>query len=375
MPTTRNPKPSLNPQTLKRFRGSLADWYSKNRRDLPWRRTRDPYSIWISEMMLQQTRVDTVIPYYERFLSRYPTVEDLANAETDQVLNLWSGLGYYQRARSLHSAAKEIVSRFNGKLPDDPEKIRELPGIGPYSAGAILSIAFEKKQPILDGNVIRLLSRVFLLGGDPAQAENRERLWQLAAEVLPQKNFGDFNQAMMEIAALICTPRAPKCPICPLQSICRAFQSGDPEKYPEKAAKQKSTTISYAFAIVRRNGSYLLFRREKSPMKGMWEFPSVEAEGELFAMEQLRKHLQDDYSVSTESWGFAGSTKHSIMNHRISASYFIAEAKKGAKSESWISREKMDLLPLTTLTKKGLKFDRQFNRLARLDRDGESTAS
>ena len=202
---------------MSEVRGALLGWYRRHKRDLPWRRTRDPYAIWLSETMLQQTRVETVIPYYERFLARFPSVQALAEAAPDEVSKLWSGLGYYSRARNLHAAARKVVDGYGGELPSDVAALQELPGIGRYTAGAVASIAFDRAAPIVDGNVARVLARLLDLRDDVSAPATQQRLWAEAEALARGPKPGDLNQSLMELGALICTPRAPKCLLCPLR--------------------------------------------------------------------------------------------------------------------------------------------------------------
>lgn len=321
------------------IRRKLLAWYRRHKRDLPWRRTRDPYAIWISEIMLQQTRVEAVIPYFERFLGRFPGIAALARAPQDDVLAAWSGLGYYRRARHLHAAAKEMFASYEGKFPQGQEEIRALPGIGPYTAGAILSIAFEKRAPILDGNVIRLLTRLFAIPGDPNQSDVRRKLWTLAEEILPREGVRDFNQALMELPALVCTPRSPRCGECPLATFCIARKKGQAERFPQKAPKAPAKSVSLAFACTRRQGKFLLQRRQESPMEGMWEFPAFGSQ----------------FGIEVSGWIPLGETKHSIMDRRITARYFLGEFREGeCKGGRWFSIGEIGRNPVTTLTKKGL---------------------
>jgi len=241
-------------------RRKLLSWYRRNRRDLPWRRTSDPYAIWISEIMLQQTRVAAVVPYYERFLARFPDVRALAKARLDQVLALWSGLGYYRRARHLHAAAREVLR--NG-FPRTEAEWRNLPGIGPYAAAAISSIAFGERAAAVDGNVVRVLSRLHATNG-PVR--------ELARAWLSPRSPGDHNQALMELGATVCTPRAPSCPRCPLTSSCRG--RSDPTRYPKPRAKPRITEERLAVALIVRDGRVQLVRRSPDGLlAGMWELP------------------------------------------------------------------------------------------------------
>ncbi len=223
---------AVTPRPRSALRRKLLAWYRAHRRDLPWRRTRDPYAIWISETMLQQTRVETVIPYWERFLARFPDVETLATADTDDVIALWAGLGYYSRARNLHRAAQIVMEHHAGRLPGDVDALRELPGVGRYTAGALASIAFDKPAPIVDGNVARVLARVFAIDADVRSAAVQERLWSEAEQLARGDDPGAMNQALMELGATVCTPRAPQCPACPWQPHCAARAQGRAELLP-----------------------------------------------------------------------------------------------------------------------------------------------
>ncbi|HEX4964881.1 MAG TPA: A/G-specific adenine glycosylase [Thermoanaerobaculia bacterium] len=256
----------------------LLAWFDLHRRDLPWRRTDDPYRIWLSEVMLQQTRVETVLPFYNRFLERFPTVHDLAEAETEEVLALWSGLGYYRRARQLHAAARKIAEL--GAFPSTVEGLLALPGIGAYTAAAVASIAFGVVSPVMDGNVERVLSRCLALEEDPKSGGARRQLLAAAAELLDPARPGDSNQALMELGATLCSPRRPKCLLCPLRSGCRAAREGDPELYPVGRAKREGERHRLVTAVVEKDGGVLLFRRpeDSTLLAGIWELPWVTAE-------------------------------------------------------------------------------------------------
>ncbi len=255
---------------------TLLAWYDARRRELPWRKTRDPYRIWVSEVMLQQTRVGTVLAYYEAFLQRFPTVEDLASAPVDEVLARWSGLGYYRRARQLHRAAREIVAR-GGELPSSARELQSLPGIGPYTAAAVASIAFGEAVPVLDGNVERLLCRRLGLDEDPKRSATRRQLLAAAARLLDRGRPGDSNQALMELGATVCKPAQPDCAACVLAAGCRARRRGDPERYPAPRRRRQTERRELAVAVARRDGRVLLFRRPQGSelLAGMWELPNV----------------------------------------------------------------------------------------------------
>lgn len=270
-------------------RAALLAWYRHGHRDLPWRRLDDPYAIWISEIMLQQTRVETVKDYFRRFMARFPTPTDLAAAELDEVLTHWSGLGYYARARNLHAAAREIADRHGGRFPDDPAAVRALPGIGPYTAGAILSIAFGQRAAIVDGNVVRVLSRLVAEGGAPDATPVKRRLWQLAEALVPppgeggRNDPGDFNQALMELGATICVPQRPSCLVCPLSPHCAARKTGYPERYPGKKRERAVPMVDVVTLLLRRadTGEVLLLRRPPAGLwGGLWEPPTGPCEGE-----------------------------------------------------------------------------------------------
>ncbi len=275
---------------MKPIQQALVDWYRAGHRDMPWRRSRDPYAIWVSEIMLQQTRVETVTPYFERWMTRFPTVSALAKAPLDDVLSHWAGLGYYARARNLHAAAGEIEQRYQGRFPSQSEAVRALPGIGPYTAGAILSIAFGQPAPILDGNVMRVLSRVFVIGGAVDDAAFKKQLWALAAELVPAEAPSHFNQAMMELGAMVCSPRAPGCSRCPLAGLCQARASETQERYPAPKIKKPLKTVHQVTVLLERRGKVLLVRRPAAGLwGGLWEPPTGElARGEAPALAAAR---------------------------------------------------------------------------------------
>ncbi len=252
---------------------ALLTWFDQHRRDLPWRRTSDPYKIWLSEVMLQQTRVETVLPFYNRFLERFPTVAALAAAEVEEVLTLWSGLGYYRRARQLHATARQVA--WAGGFPSSVDGLLALPGIGAYTAAAVASIAFGVAAPVMDGNVERVLSRCLALDGDPKSGETRRQLLAAAAGLLDPARPGDSNQALMELGATLCSPRRPKCLLCPLLAGCRAAREGDPERYPTPKAKREGERHRLLVAVVEEPGGVLLFRRpeDSTLLAGTWELP------------------------------------------------------------------------------------------------------
>ncbi|MGL5449027.1 MAG: A/G-specific adenine glycosylase, partial [Lactococcus cremoris] len=263
---------------IKEFQKDLLSWYDANKKPLPWRQTTEPYKIWISEIMSQQTQVETVIPYFERFMKKYPTVESLAQADDTELLKLWEGLGYYSRARNLKIAAQEIVNEYNGKFPDNLKEILSLKGIGPYTAAAIASISFELAEPAIDGNLMRVTSRIFELECDISKSSSRKIFDEHLRTLVSKKRPGDFNQGLMDLGSLVCSPKKPKCETCPLNKYCAAAADGKQLNYPVKTKKLKQKELYYtAFALENSLGEYYL---EKRPSKGlladMWTFPLTE---------------------------------------------------------------------------------------------------
>lgn len=257
------------------FADLLCRWFLENKREMPWRHTRDPYRIWVSEIMLQQTQVDTVIPYYQRFMARFPDLESVAGADLEEVLALWQGLGYYKRAENLHRGAGYIMSRHGGRFPDDPDSLRKVPGIGAYTAGAIMSIAYGIPVPAVDGNVMRVLSRQFLIEEDIGQAKSRAVFEKIAHQLI-KGDPGIFNQAMMELGALICTPKKPRCPACPVNVLCQAHRKGAAEQYPVKTKKSKPLQERYRVLIARQGDKYWMEKRpDEGILAGLWGFPLI----------------------------------------------------------------------------------------------------
>jgi A/G-specific adenine glycosylase len=305
----------------------LLAWYRAGHRDLPWRRTRDPYAIWVSEIMLQQTQVATVIPYFERFMERFPSVEALAAAPEDEVLRLWSGLGYYSRARYLQHGAREVLSRHEGRIPEAIEELLRLPGVGRYTAGAIASIAFARAAPILDGNVIRVLCRLYALRGDPKRAPLHGRLWHLAEALIPEGEAGDFNQALMELGATVCTPASPRCDACPLAERCEACRLGLQESLPELARAPAPTPLRMAAAVIWRASDVLLVKRptESAGGKnggntwwaGMWQFPSGPVPPEESTAAAVVRIARETAGLDVMDDAVAGVVRHSVTRWKI----------------------------------------------------------
>ncbi len=265
----------MTPELRRRVARRLLAWFDRHQRPLPWRRDRDPYRIWVSEVMLQQTQVATVVPYFERFVRAFPTVADLAAADEQDVLRHWEGLGYYRRARDLHRAAKQLVAGHGGAVPADAAALAGLPGLGRYTCNAVLSQAFDLRLPILEANSQRVLSRLFGRADDPRQGPARRWLWQAAADLLPARRAGAFNQALMELGALVCTPAAPRCAECPLAADCAARREGRQEEIPARAPAPATTFVQEAAVVVRRGAKVLLAQRPAGASRwaGLWEFP------------------------------------------------------------------------------------------------------
>ena len=338
----------------------LLTWYRRHRRSLPWRDDPRPYRVWVSELMLQQTQVKTVLPYFDRFMGRFPNVEALAAASEQEVLSAWSGLGYYRRAKALHRAARKIVEEMGGLLPETLEGWLELPGVGRYTAGAILSIAYGKRYPILDGNVARVLSRLFLVRGDPRSGPSRNALWQKAEEVLPPRSVSDFNQGLMELGALVCTPREPKCLLCPLRTDCEARRRGLQDRLPELKPRKAPTSVVLAAAVVRRRGKVLLYQRQgEELMRGLWELPGGACRADEEPRSALAREARERYGLRLETGEQVAHVKHSIMNRRITLYAFEARVRgklaRDDKARVWFEPEKVTDLPVSSMTLKVLR--------------------
>jgi|SRR5690625_91843 len=309
------------------FRQDLIQWYEQNKRDLPWRETADPYKIWVSEIMLQQTKVDTVIPYFDNFMEYFPTIYDLAAANEQEVLKIWEGLGYYSRARNLYTAAKDVVENYGGKIPEDRDKIGKLKGVGPYTRGAILSIAFNQPEPAVDGNVLRVLSRVLLIQDNISEQKVKNKFEHIVKELISKEDPSSFNQGLMEIGALICTPKKPACLLCPLQRHCKAFQKGVAESLPVKLKKQKQKEKAYYVLIIQdKNGEIAIQQRPSNGLlANMWQFPMVSKENTV--IDQL---LENDYGLQIHLTKKLGTVKHTFSHliwHLHIYEAFVANAE------------------------------------------------
>jgi A/G-specific adenine glycosylase len=306
----------------------LADqilvWYAHNARQLPWRDHHDPYAVWVSEIMLQQTRVETVIPYFERWMARFPDISDLAAASLQEVLALWEGLGYYSRARNLHKAAQLVVAHHDGNLPAEPKALRQLPGIGRYTAAAIASMAFGLDEPALDGNIRRVLARVFDVGLPARSTEGERRLWELAEENLPPGQAGNFNQALMDLGASVCTPRQPDCPNCPLKDNCKAYRLGIQEERPVKKPKNEIPHYTVTAAVIRENDQVLIAQRPaEGLLGGLWEFPGGKVEDGETLPDGLRREILEELGVGIKVGPPLGVYRHAYTHFRVTLHAFL----------------------------------------------------
>jgi A/G-specific adenine glycosylase len=308
----------------------LLAWYRRNARDLPWRRTRDPYHIWLAESMLQQTRIDTALPYYQRFVERFPTVRALADAKLDDVLRLWAGLGYYTRARNLHKAAQIVVSECDGEFPRTAEQLQQLPGVGRYTAGAIASVAFGQPVPVVDGNVRRVLARLFAIEGNIAAAAATRRVWQLAERLVAPRAPGAFNQALMELGACVCLPKNPSCPTCPLRKWCSAAAQGIQERLPKRPRKKPVPRVQAAAAAIRRNGRYLIVKRPaRGLLGGLWGLPCIDVrDGEPHAA-MLRNHVKEMLGLDVTVRAPLGRVRHAFSHRLLELHVYRCEARAG----------------------------------------------
>ncbi|HUK55336.1 MAG TPA: A/G-specific adenine glycosylase [Nitrospiria bacterium] len=339
-----------------KLRKRLTAWYHRSKRDLPWRKTRDPYRILVSEIMLQQTQVATVISYYRRFIKTFPTAASLARAPLQKVLKLWEGLGYYRRARNLHRAARAIHEQWNDRVPSAVERLSSLPGVGRYTAGAVASIAFDVKAPVLDGNVRRVLCRIFAIRKDPRQAAVQDRLWELAAELLPDRNVGDFNQALMELGATVCLPRTPSCPVCPVRESCRARRSGLQDRIPVRTERRAVPHDKIAVALIQnRRGLLIGPRPEQGLLPGLWSFPEIEA-SEAATTRRIEREIEKRFGLKPKLLRPLDPVAHTFSHKRITYHPFLfngdAAFEQPPEPWRWIPAEKIKTYPLPTATRK-----------------------
>jgi A/G-specific adenine glycosylase len=327
----------------------LLAWWDHDHADLPWRATRDPYAIWVAEIMLQQTQITTVIPYYERWLARFPTVQDLAAASLDEVLKLWEGLGYYSRARNLHAAARTVVNELDGQIPTTATGLMKLKGIGRYTAGAIASIAFDEPAPILDGNVIRVLSRLTDLPDDVTTTATKNKLWQLAETLVPTERPGDFNQALMELGQQICLPANPRCLLCPLSQFCLARERGTQLERPCRPPRKNTPHYEVVAGVIWNDTHFLIAQRPLTGLLGgLWEFPGGKQEPGETLPQALQREIREELAIEIEVGDHLTSIKHAYTHFRITLHAFHAvhtggtPQHLGVADHAWVTLADLD---------------------------------
>lgn len=343
----------------RRLRGRLLRWFAAHARPMPWRDHPIPYYVWVSEVMLQQTQVATVIPYFERFVARFPDIASLAAADESEVLRLWEGLGYYRRARQLHRAAQVLVERHGGQFPDAPEAVAALPGVGRYTAGAILSIAFGQRAPILEANTKRVLSRLLAYRGDPEQAAGQQLLWRFAEDILPRQNVGAFNQALMELGSEVCTPRNPACDACPVNELCPTRAAGLQDAIPPRKQKPQYEAVTEAAVVVRRRGK--IFVRQRTAAErwaGLWDFPRfalATAKGEP-SPEELAAAVHAATGLTVEPGPRLTTIKHGVTRFRITLHCYEANHVSGEpprdEQTAWLRPAEFANYPLSVTGRK-----------------------
>jgi A/G-specific adenine glycosylase len=332
---------------MSRISSRLLAWYRKNKRTLPWRDHPDPYAVWVSEIMLQQTRVETVIPYFEKWMRLFPTVEKLARSNEQTILNAWEGLGYYSRARNLHKAAQIVLEKYNGVLPRDLDDLRALPGIGRYTVGAIASMAFGMDEPTLDGNLRRVFARLFDVT-EPADSPTGENiLWGIAARQLPKGQAGDYNQALMDLGAMICLPRNPRCLLCPLMKFCEAREAGTQEQRPVLKSKKTTPHHIHGAGVILKRGRVLLAKRpSKGLLAGMWEFPSGRVNGN--PAKGLVNALKTGYGLTVRKKEALCIVQHAYTHFKVTVHAFRCEAASIPKKKDlkWVRVAELEDYPM-----------------------------
>jgi A/G-specific adenine glycosylase len=303
--------------------------------------------------MLQQTQVATVIPYYSKFLKSFPTVQHLSKADLSRVLKAWEGLGYYSRARNLHRAAAIVMNSFNGKMPDQLEDLLHLPGIGRSTAGAILSFAFHKEAPILDGNARRVLSRLFAVSGSPGERKTEQLLWQISESLIPKGFSNPFNQALMDLGSLLCTPKEPQCSGCPLCDLCKGRASGTPERYPSKTIKRTIPHVESVSGVIKKDGKVLLNQRPPSGLLGgLWEFPSWRIEAERGIRLRLRNHIKKDMGITTDVKELIGTFRQTFSHFKLTLRVYHCQAIGGKRKGNWVALRNLYLLPMSRIDRR-----------------------
>lgn len=340
--------------TFSEFTADLLAWYAQHARVLPWRGNCNPYAIWVSEVMLQQTRVETVIPYFERWMERFPTLASLAGASQQDVLAAWEGLGYYSRARNLHRAAQIVVRELDGELPRDPQALGRLPGVGRYTAGAIASMAFGVDVPALDGNIRRVLARLFNLAEPARSPAGEQRLWQLAAEHLPAGRAGEYNQALMDLGATICTPRAPDCPACPVSRSCLARALGVQEERPVRLQRPAIPHYVVTAAVICSEARVLITQRPLNGLLGgLWEFPGGKLQPGEGLQACLQREIYEELGAGITVQNPLGVYRHAYTHFRVTLHAFHCSLSNGSQPQPlqvkdlrWVAPAELPAYPM-----------------------------
>ncbi len=344
------------PPNLKNLTVALLAWWDTGHADLPWRKTRDPYAVWVAEVMLQQTQIATVIPYYERWLAHFPTVQALAEASLDEALKLWEGLGYYGRARNLHAAAQTVVNEYDGRIPTTAADLVKLKGIGRYTANAVASIAYNEAVPVLDGNVIRVLSRLTDFAEDVTTTPAKKQLWQMAAELVPAERPGDYNQALMELGQTLCLPTKTDCVVCPLTAVCLARQRGTQMERPVRPPRKRTPHYDVVAGIIWQNGvspqeggKFLIAQRPLNGLLGgLWEFPGGKQEPDETLPQALEREIREEMDMTIRADQFLTSIKHAYTHFRITLHAFHAAHLRGepqhigVADHAWVTLADLD---------------------------------
>ncbi len=351
----------FSPLLIHQFQKNCLDWYRKNARSLPWRESKNPYFVWISEIMLQQTRVATVIKYFPAFIKRFPTIHCLALSDTQDILCYWQGLGYYKRALNIHQAANIINKDYQGSFPSNYKQILNLPGIGPYTAGAIVSISFNHAIPAIDGNVKRVVSRIFFLNGDINKPNTIKKIKEKIYQIIPENNPGEFNQALMEIGATLCSPGKPNCQLCPVNTHCNAASNMKQELLPIKKKRKPPKNILMEIAIVKNNSRFLLVKRpNKGILADMWGFPAIERESVFSNGYDIHKQVEKMFALKLENKPIFIKYFSHIFTHRIwnIYLYLIHVQKKLELFKSdvyWVKKEELGMYPIPRAFQKCLE--------------------
>ena len=354
------------------LRNQLIKWYSKNHRDLPWRRSNNPFHIWVSEVMLQQTQVNTVLSYYRHFIKTFPTIKKLAQAELQDVLKVWEGLGYYARARNLHRAAKEVAKNFNGNVPNTWEAFHSLPGVGDYIAAAVLSIAFDQPYPVVDGNVKRVLARLYKIGAPVNHSSSYSVFKDAAGQLLDSKQPGTFNQAMMELGALICKPQNPLCDACPLDHLCLAFKTRRVAEFPKRQKSKATPQYHIAVGVVFKGDRVLITRRKaEGLLGGLWEFPGGKIKKGETAEAACIREIREEVNLKVRIDSHLTRVKHAYTHFRIMMEVFCCRyvsgrvKLKGPTAHRWIRIEEYKTYPFPKANHKFIPLLKETKKVAR----------